>query len=74
MQDEELRKFIEEGGRSKSGKVHIHLWEPRYQPDWDTKKFLITIGMTDYNRVYTSEFWPQDIWVRVGNADSVETT
>ena len=44
MEDEQLRKFIEDGGSSKAGKVHIRLWEPRYQAQWDTKKFRLTIG------------------------------
>ena len=64
MQDDDLKKFIEEGGSNRSGKVHVRLWEPRYNPEWDTKRFRLTIGLSDYDRVFTSEFWPQDIGVR----------
>ena len=64
MQDDDLKKFIEEGGSNMSGKVHVRRWEPRYNPGWDTKRFRLTIGLNDYERVFTSEFWPQDIWVR----------
>ena len=64
MEDDDLRTFIENGGSNKSGKVHIRLWEPRYKPEWDSKKFRITIGLMDYSRVFTEEFWPKDIFVR----------
>ena len=64
MDDQQLRKFIEDGGSSKSGKVHIRLWEARYEDHWDTKKFRMTIGLSDYARVFTEEFWPKDIYVR----------
>ena len=64
MDDADLRKFIEDGGSGKTEKVHIRFWEPRYEAHWDTKKFRITIGLSDYERVFKAEFWPENIWVR----------
>ena len=64
MSDDDLRTFVEEGGSSKSAPVHIRLWEPRYETHWDTKKFRLTIGLSDYNRVFNADFWPKDIWIR----------
>ena len=64
MKDDELRKFIEDGGSDNGEKVHIRLWEPRYEEHWDTKRFRLTIGLADYTRVFTADFWPKGILVR----------
>jgi hypothetical protein len=70
IKDEDLRTFIENGGSSKQGSVEIRFWEKRYKEYFDTKCFRLTIGKSDYDRVYSEEFWPEDIHIRkywVGN-------
>ena len=62
--DEDMKKFIEEGGSNKSGKVTVRLWEPRYKPEWDNKRFRLTIPLCDYNRVFNAEFWPENVWIK----------
>lgn len=64
MSDENLKTFIEGGGSQKSGNVDIRLWEARYIETYDTKCFRLTIGKSDYERVYNEDFWPEDIHVR----------
>ena len=64
IDDEELKKFVEEGGSQKSGNVDVRLWKGHYEPHWKTKRFRLTIGLSDYERVFHADFWPKDIWVR----------
>lgn len=64
MEDDTLRKFIEEGGSKKERKVNIRKWEPRYSDDFDSKRFRLTISKSDYEYVYDANFWPLDISVR----------
>ena len=64
MDDDALRKYIEEGGSKKERKINIRKWEPRYSPEFDSKRFRLTIAKSDYEYVYSSEFWPLDISVR----------
>lgn len=64
MEDDELKSFIEKGGSNSNGKVDIRLWEPRYSEGYDSKRFRLTIGLDDYERVYSEDFWPENIHIR----------
>ena len=64
MEDDKLRKFIEDGGSTKEKKVHIRQWQVRYNEFSESKQFRLTIGKVDYDYVYKAEFWPLDISVR----------
>ena len=64
ISDEDMKTFVEQGGSQKSGKVNVRLWEPRYQPHWDNKRFRLTIPLCDYERVFNAEFWPEQVWIK----------
>ena len=64
MDDETLRKFIEDGGSNKERKVHVKLWQSRYHERHESKQFRLTISKRDYEYVYKSEFWPLHVSVR----------
>ena len=64
VSDEGMKQFIEDGGSSKSGKVTVRLWEPRYKPEWDSKRFRLTIPLCDYDRVFSADFWPEKVWIK----------
>ena len=59
--DEQMKKYIEEGGSSKKRDVVIRMWEPRYKDTQDSKCFRLTIAKNDYDYVFNPEFWPMDI-------------
>ena len=64
VSDEDMKRFIEEGGSEKVGRVTVRLWEPRYKPEWDSKRFRLTIPLCDYEKVFTAEFWPENVWIK----------
>ena len=72
MSDEDLRKYIEDGGSQQERKVNIRLWEPRYKDFHEYKCFRLTISKTDYDYVYKPEFWPMDIHFRKYWLDKAE--
>ena len=64
MNDDELKKFVENGGSSGGNNIEVRCWEARYKENYNTKCFRLTIGKSDYDRVYKEDFWPNDIYVR----------
>lgn len=64
MEDDTLKDFIENGGSTKTSKIQVRLWEKRYTDGSGSKRFRLTIGKSDYDKVYNADFWPSDIEVR----------
>ena len=38
--------------------------EKRYNDGSESKRFRLTIGRSDYERVYKEDFWPSDLDIR----------
>ena len=64
INDDDLRKYIAEGGNKQERNINIRKWEARYKSHYSSKCFRLTIGLEDYKIVYDSEFRPKDIGVR----------
>ena len=64
INDDDLKSFIVIGGSQNQGNIEIRLWEKRYKDHFDTKCFRLTIGKSDYEKLYSEDFWPEDIHIR----------
>ena len=64
MSDDDLQKYIEEGGSTKEKKINVRLWEARYEDHYEHKCFRLTIAKSDYDYVFSPGFWPLNVHFR----------